>query len=163
MYPTTKVVQTKVYSTYNSLKTRCYNVNHPSYKLYGAWGVTMCDEWKNDFQAFASWYTTQCTLLGINPEHNNYQVDKDILCDELNINPKIYSPQTCKLITQLENLQYAQGLSDNNKHVIITPTGAHITVDSIKDFSIEHGLSYNAMRNLTSGRTKQHKGYTLKS
>ncbi len=34
------------------IKERCYSENREIYKRYGARGITMCDEWRNDFMAF---------------------------------------------------------------------------------------------------------------
>lgn len=33
-------------------KSRCFNPKNPKYKDYGGRGITMCDEWRNDFSAF---------------------------------------------------------------------------------------------------------------
>lgn len=38
------------------MKTRCYNKNIPQYKNYGGRGVTVCDEWRNDFSAFYDFF-----------------------------------------------------------------------------------------------------------
>lgn len=40
------------YSIYSSIKERCFNVNHIHYKDYGGRGITMCEEWRNDYAAF---------------------------------------------------------------------------------------------------------------
>ena len=37
------------------MKNRCYNPNVRSYKDYGGRGITVCDEWRNDFEAFYNW------------------------------------------------------------------------------------------------------------
>lgn len=42
-------------SIYQSMKQRCYNPKHKAYKNYGAKGITVCDEWLNDFTAFTAW------------------------------------------------------------------------------------------------------------
>lgn len=34
---------------------RCYRKEHNSYKYYGGRGITVCDEWLNNFQAFYDW------------------------------------------------------------------------------------------------------------
>ena len=47
--------RTRLYSIWANIKTRCYNVNDPHYKRWGAKGVVMCDEWKNDFTSFYNW------------------------------------------------------------------------------------------------------------
>ena len=78
---------------------RCYNPNTKSYKHYGAVGVTVCNEWLDNPQQFIDWAMA-------NGYESNLVVDKDILCDELNISPKVYSPQTCQWITASENSRY---------------------------------------------------------
>lgn len=40
------------YRIWQNIKSRCYNENLEFYKDYGARGITVCDEWKNDFMAF---------------------------------------------------------------------------------------------------------------
>lgn len=40
------------YSHWYNIKSRCFNENHPRFKDWGGRGITMCDEWKNDFKAF---------------------------------------------------------------------------------------------------------------
>jgi hypothetical protein len=37
---------------WQSMRTRCRNANHPSYKGYGARGIGCCDEWFNSYDAF---------------------------------------------------------------------------------------------------------------
>lgn len=45
-----------IYVSWNGMKNRCYgNPNHKDFKYYGKLGVTMCEEWKNDFMAFYNW------------------------------------------------------------------------------------------------------------
>jgi hypothetical protein len=41
-----------LYSVWLGMKTRCSNPNQPSYKHYGARGVSVCDRWKESFKAF---------------------------------------------------------------------------------------------------------------
>ncbi len=95
-----------LYAIWNGIKQRCYSTKRKDYKRYGGIGVTMCDEWLNDAQSFIDW----CEQNGWN---NSLVVDKDILCIKLNINPKIYSPQTISFITTQENAEEA-----NAKEVI---------------------------------------------
>ena len=42
-----------LYTAWLSMKTRCFNEGHPSYKRYGARGIKVCPEWKLSFHAFA--------------------------------------------------------------------------------------------------------------
>lgn len=79
---------TKEYSSWYSILTRCYDEKYyekePSYK-----GCKICEEWLN-FQNFAKWYNdnTWCD--------EKLYVDKDILVH----GNKIYSPNTCTLVTR---------------------------------------------------------------
>jgi len=34
------------------IRSRCFNVNNESYKDYGGRGITICEEWKNDYNIF---------------------------------------------------------------------------------------------------------------
>lgn len=45
----------RLYSVWQNMKNRCYNKNVRCYKNYGLNGVTVCDEWRNDFSAFSEW------------------------------------------------------------------------------------------------------------
>ncbi len=45
----------RIYYEWQGMKGRCYNSNNERYDSYGGRGIKMCDEWKNDFQAFYDW------------------------------------------------------------------------------------------------------------
>jgi hypothetical protein len=81
---------------YNKIKNRCYNKKNGDYKWYGAKGVTMCDEWLNDYQSFYDWSIA-------NGHDDGLELDKDIICERDNIFPKIYSPETCMWVTKSIN------------------------------------------------------------
>jgi hypothetical protein len=42
----------RIYKTWCGMKYRCLNPNSPHFECWGGRGITICDEWKNDFQAF---------------------------------------------------------------------------------------------------------------
>lgn len=46
---------TRVHRIWDNMKGRCYNKNSTDYPRYGGRGITVCDEWKNDYQAFSKW------------------------------------------------------------------------------------------------------------
>ena len=46
---------TKLYTVWNGMKHRCEDPKSKSYRFYGQRGVSICDEWKNDFSAFRKW------------------------------------------------------------------------------------------------------------
>ena len=54
VYPK-EATDSKLYKIWNSIKCRCYTISSGAYFKYGAKGIRMCDEWKNDFMAFYNW------------------------------------------------------------------------------------------------------------
>ena len=63
--------KTKAYSTWAGIKTRCFNYKSERFKDYGGRGITMCDEWKNDFQSFYD-YVSQIPHFG----EEGYSIDR---------------------------------------------------------------------------------------
>ena len=47
--------KTHLYGVWNSMKSRCYNSATQFFYRYGGRGITVCDEWRNDFESFRSW------------------------------------------------------------------------------------------------------------
>lgn len=72
--------RTRLYEVWSGMKKRCYNKKHPHFKDYGARGISVCPEWKNDFYSFACWAKAhgydenapkgKCTLDRIDPNGN---------------------------------------------------------------------------------------------
>jgi len=94
-YSSHRECKTKLYYVWADMKTRCYNSKSKRYRWYGAKGVTVCKEW-HEFIPFRDWAKANGYVEGLT-------IDKDELCEILNISPKIYSPETCQWITQSKN------------------------------------------------------------
>lgn len=62
---------TKIHRVWLHIKDRCNNSNCKSYCNYGARGILICDEWKNDFQAFYD-YVSQLPHFG----EEGYSLDR---------------------------------------------------------------------------------------
>ncbi len=105
----TKLNTHPAYRVYRGIMSRCYDSNNPMYKWYGAKGVTVCDEWKNNPEAFVKWAISTNYIKGLH-------IDKDILCKEKNISPTIYSPETCQWVTAKENVGFATNRNNFGKH-----------------------------------------------
>lgn len=79
---------TRLYNTWQSMKARCYNNKDKHYKIYGARGITVCDEWLNDYDAFKKWALS-----------NGYR--DSLTIDRINSN-KGYSPDNCRWVSMIE-------------------------------------------------------------
>ena len=72
----------RLYSIWHNMKSRCYNPNTEKFKYYGGKGISVCEEWKNNFKAFYDWAVA-----------NGYR--DDLTIDRIN-GSKGYSPDNCK-------------------------------------------------------------------
>lgn len=73
--------KTNLYKTWTSMKKRCFNPSEPCYGRYGGKGITVCDEWKDSFEAFAEWAMSHGYEEGLTIERKDYT--------------KGYSPANC--------------------------------------------------------------------
>ena len=71
-----------------AMKARCYIPSCSNYEFYGGRGISVCDEWRNDFIAFRDWalangYTDELSIDRIDPDGN-------------------YEPSNCRWVTMTE-------------------------------------------------------------
>lgn len=137
--------ETPAYSAWYAMLGRCYSesfqARNPSYI-----GCSVDPMWHN-FQNFAEWYESNYPTDG-----KRYQLDKDILVK----GNKIYSPSTCKFVTNQENSEAARA----RYWEIVSPTGQYMKVYNLKKFCRENRLTHSAMVLVVHGKQTQHKGWT---
>ena len=81
--------KTRLYGVWNSMCSRCYVVTNSAYKNYGGRGIKVCDEWRNNFQAFSDWAMEN----GYDPN-----APKGVCTiDRIDYN-KDYSPDNCRFV-----------------------------------------------------------------
>lgn len=108
--------------SWRSAINRCHNERSDSYERYGALGVTVCEEWRNDFAAFFK-------ELGPRP--------KGSTLDRID-GKRGYEPGNCRWSTpkqQSNNLK-------NTRYVLVA--GERVT---IRDAADRHELPYQQLRN----------------
>ena len=79
---------TRLYRIWNNMKNRCYRKSYHAFHHYGGRGIKVCDEWRDDFQAFYDWAMA-----------NGYRDDLSI--DRIDSNGN-YEPSNCRWATMAE-------------------------------------------------------------
>jgi hypothetical protein len=110
------------------MKRRCFNPNNKRYERYGGRGITVCDEWIYDFQAFYDWAT-----------QNGY--DESLTLDRIDVNGN-YTPNNCRWITARE-----QQSNTSRNH--------YITIDGITKTISEWAREYNISPDVIKDRIKK--------
>lgn len=76
----------KLRPVWRGMKNRCFNPKAPKFKYYGARGITVCDEWKENYQAFFDWAMA-----------NGYE--ESLTLDRIDTNGN-YEPSNCRWVTR---------------------------------------------------------------
>ena len=69
----------RIYRIWTAIKSRCSNPNRKWFENYGGRGISICEEWQNDFQKFYDWainngYSDTLTIDRID-NNGNYTPD----------------------------------------------------------------------------------------
>lgn len=122
-----------IYAVWDTMIARCHRQSHKSYPRYSSRGITVCEEWRNSFQAFAD------AMLP------TYKVGLQL--DRID-NNKGYSPDNCRWV---DSIQQANNTSSNR--TIATPKG----VMTVKQASRIFGVKYTTLINRINQQWPQDK------
>lgn len=81
------MTDTQLFNAWRAMKRRCQANNKQCYKDYRGRGITVCEEWEHDFNAFKEWSLS-----------NGYENKPKISLDRID-NDKGYSPDNCRWTT----------------------------------------------------------------
>ena len=95
----------KLYRCWKQIKSRCYIKSTTHYERYGGRGITVCDDWLNDYLNFKLWAI-------------NNGWEKNLTIDRIDIDGN-YCPENCRWITSFENT------SNMSNYHYIMKTGGH--------------------------------------
>lgn len=116
-HTTHNLSRSRLYNIYSGMLARCFRKNHHAYKNYGGRGITVCDEWKDDFIVFFKWAMD-------NGYKNNLTIDR---ID----NNGNYEPDNCRWISKAEQTR------NSRKNVYLTYNGVTKTISEwSKQFNI---------------------------
>ena len=103
---------TQLYIVWEGIKDRCYNTKDRAYKDYGGRGITVCDEWRNNFVAFREWaYANGYVEERLPSGRNRLSIDRKD-------NNAGYSPNNCRWVdakTQSNNKRNNRNLTINGE------------------------------------------------
>lgn len=93
------MAEIRLSSILSHMKQRCYNKNSPDYKNYGARGIEVCKEWRENSKSFVKW-----------AKENGYA--DNLTIDRIDVNGN-YCPENCRWIT----IEQQQRNRTNNKRI----------------------------------------------
>ena len=115
------MIGTREYESWMHAKGRCFNSDNAAYLNYGGRGITMCEKWKNSFEAFYS---------DMGPCPPKYTLDRKD-------NDGNYEPGNCRWATRKTQNR------NRRDTVMLDYNGETI---SLRDLAARHGMNFDALR-----------------
>ena len=113
---------TRLYRIWSGMKTRCFNPKDEHCGQYMRRGITVCDEWRNDFKAFHDWAMA-----------NGYA--DGLTIDRIDVNGN-YEPKNCRWATTLEQ---------NRNKTTTAKFECNGEVHTVKEWAEITGINYQTL------------------
>lgn len=97
-----------LYSTWQGMKQRCIDPNSSHYRRYGGRGITICEEWLNDYSKFYEWAMAN-------------GASKELTLDRIDTNGN-YEPSNCRwadVETQMNNTSQNRFIEYNGERLTV--------------------------------------------
>ena len=115
--------KTRLYGKWRGMKHRCSETNTEKRKYYADRGITVCDEWRDSFEAFRDWALA-----------NGYR--DDLTIDRID-NDGNYCPENCRWVTTAE-----QNMNRSCTRIITHNAQTH----TLGEWSKITGIAYDKLR-----------------
>lgn len=123
--------KTKLNKVWRNMKDRCFNPNNSRYAHYGLRGISVCDEWRNDYASFRDWAKANGYSEGLSIDRMDNNGD--------------YAPYNCRWVNstvQNNNFSRNRLVSHNGLTLSISQWSKKIGVNrNTIDYRLKSGMS----------------------
>jgi len=112
----------RLYGIWHNMKQRCFGTTYKDYPQWGGRGITVCDEWKDDYSAFKEWALSHGYADGLS-------------LDRIDVNGN-YEPGNCRWAdwhTQAKNRTNSMNFEVNGE------------LKNLVDLAAEYGIKYGTL------------------
>lgn len=137
---------TQIHKEWRGIKTRCYNQNDKNYNNYGGRGITMCENWKDNFLSFYEYVSKlpHCGDVG-------YSIDRI----DYNGNYEPNNVRWADRITQNRNKRNNVNITFNGKTQCLTAWAYELNILKETLYQRIYKLNWNIEKALTTPVKRQ--------
>lgn len=131
---------TRIHSIWKGMKKRCTYQKYIQFGNYGGRGITVCDEWADDFMSFYNWSM-----------ENGYS--DNVTLDRIDANGN-YEPSNCRWATMTEQARNKRTFNNTGKSGVYEINNRYISTIKHNKKSIWIG-TYNTLEEAIQARNNK--------